>query len=59
MECRHDILKKETKKMKDPIKYAKLLKQRTMLEELIEEYGPNQELTDVIQDIKFQIKNIK
>lgn len=45
--------------MKDPIKYAKLLKQRTMLEELINEYGPNQELTDVIQDVKYQIKNIE
>jgi len=45
--------------MKDPIKYAKLLKQRTMLEELINEYGPNRELTDVIQDVKYQINNLK
>ena len=45
--------------MKDPIKYAKLLQPRPMLEELIKEYGPNQELTDVIQDVKYQINNLK
>lgn len=44
--------------MKDPIKYAKLLKWRTMLEEIIKEYGPNQELTDVIQDVNYHIKNL-
>lgn len=45
--------------MKNPTLYAKLLQRRTLLEELIKEYGPNQELTDVIQDIRFQIKNIE
>lgn len=45
--------------MKNPALYAKLLQRRTLLEELIKEYGPNQKLTDVIQDIKFQIKNIE
>lgn len=58
MELKQDN-KERNKRMKDPIKYAKLLKQRTMLEELINEYGPNQELTDVIQDVKYQIKNLR
>lgn len=58
MELKQDN-KERNKRMKDPIKYAKLLKQRTMLEELINEYGPNQEFTDVIQDVKYQIKNLR
>lgn len=58
MELKQDA-KERNGRMKDPIKYAKLLKQRTMLEEFINEYGPNQELTDVIQDVKYQIKNIE
>lgn len=58
MELKQDN-KERNKRMKDPIKYAKLLKQRTMLEELINEYGPNQKLTDVIQDVKYQIKNLR
>lgn len=45
--------------MKDPVLYAKLLHRRTVVEELIKEYGPNQELTDVFQDIKYQIKHIE
>lgn len=45
--------------MKDPVLYAKLLHRRTIVEELIKEYGANKELTDVFQDIKYQISNIK
>lgn len=42
--------------MEDPVEYAKLLQRRTIVNELIEEYGKNQELADVLQDILYQIK---
>lgn len=44
--------------MEDPVEYAKLLQRRNIIEELIEEYGKNQELADVLQDILYQIKRL-
>ena len=45
--------------IKDPVLYAKLLQRKYILTELVEEYGKNQELNDVLQDTLYQLNNIR
>lgn len=45
--------------MKNPVEYAKLLQHKNIVKELIDEYGKNQELCDVLQDILYQLNNLK
>lgn len=46
-------------KIKDPVLYAKLLQRKYILTELVEEYGKNQELKDVLQDTLYLLDNIR
>lgn len=45
--------------MNNPVEYAKLLQRKNIVKELIDEYGKNQELNEVLQDILYQLNNIK
>lgn len=42
--------------IQSPERYAALLHLRQVVEQLIEEYGPNAELADILPDIQYQMK---
>ena len=42
--------------IQSPERYAALLHLRQVVERLIEEYGPNAELADILPDIQHQMK---
>ncbi len=43
--------------VQSPELYAALLHLKQVVEQLIEEYGPNAELVDILPDIQAQMKN--